>query len=335
MPAKKKNVKTMPRRAAAKPVVHPAVRVAPVAKTDSSRFALYIYWLIIVFFVGATFYVLGRGYSIMNPVVDNVEISERMDMSQLSEQERIEIATRHLNSGRDKLVAGQAADAITDLTVALEAAPFSAIAFVLRGEAYMQLADYERALADLNNALRLDPDSAIAFYDRAMLEIRQENFNAAVADLGLALEANQRRPSDILSNHDIFSRRAQIMLWNKDWHGAIADYTAAIGEMAGDFRDYAGRAEAYTAIGQFKLAANDYLVAIAIIADQVQNVSTDAARRELSTNAQLFFEKSAALHVMMGDTSAARVDLESATTLANALGDTDTVIRLQKLIAEL
>jgi len=45
-----------------------------------------------------------------------------------------------------------------------------------------------------------------------------------------------------------------------------------------------------------------------------------------------YFEKSAALHVQIGEMTAARTDLEAANTLANALNDEDARARIQGLL---
>jgi hypothetical protein len=48
-----------------------------------------------------------------------------------------------------------------------------------------------------------------------------------------------------------------------------------------------------------------------------------------------YFEKSAALNLQLGNKDAARIDLESAYSIAVALGDMDTSVRLSSLLEEL
>jgi hypothetical protein len=55
----------------------------------------------------------------------------------------------------------------------------------------------------------------------------------------------------------------------------------------------------------------------------------------MSSNAMSYFEKSAALNLQLGNMEASRSDLESALTIAAALNDSESVERLQGLIADM
>jgi len=353
--AKRAPVKSAPKAVAVKEIkeikIEPVKKPAPVAKpattalapkADNSRFALYVYWLIIVFFVGSTFYILGRGYSIIHPLPGNtntVEVTDVpvVDVSTLSDADRAAMASQYTQSGKSKLLSADPTGAITDLNVAIAAGPNAVDPYIYRGEAFMQNADYANAMNDLNTAIQLDAGNAVALFDRAILYVHLENFDAALVDLDAALNANNARPSDILTDHDIYSKRAQIMLWQKDFAGAITDYNAAI-DAAGsspNYLDFAGRAEAFTATGQFRNAADDYLSAITIISNTIGNVATNEQRNVMSRDALSYFQKSGALHVKLGDNSAAKTDLQAAQTLAATLGDNDTANKLQTLIDSL
>ncbi|MCL2017983.1 MAG: hypothetical protein FWG80_04415 [Alphaproteobacteria bacterium] len=322
-------------KASAKPVSG-AVQSAPAA-SDNSRFALYVYWIIILFFVSATCYIMGRSYSILNPnrKSDSVVAEAALiNVSGMSESQRADLFTEYASAGKRKLLDGNATGAILDLTVAIEANPKIADVYVYRGESYMQVADYTRAMFDLNKAIELDSSNSIAYYDRAMLNMRLENLEKALEDLNSALEANANRPSEILSNHDIYAKRAQLLLWARQFNSAVNDYTAAINASANRQNpdDYAGRAEAWTMLSEFRHAASDYLSAISLISEQIHLVDTSEEREKMSRAAMSYFEKSAALNVKMGDMNAARTDLEAAHSLAATLGDNDTANRLQSLI---
>jgi len=314
----------------------PAERAMPAA--DGSRFTLYVYWIIILFFVSATFYILGRSYSIIHQKpVQEVAGASLVNMAGMTQQQRDNMHAEFSANGKRKLLEGNATGAILDLTVAIEANPNVADTFVYRGEAYMQVADYTRAMADFDRAIELDPRHVVAHYDRAMLNMRLENLEPALIDLNIALESNLARPSDILGNHDIYSRRAQLLLWERQFQAAVNDYTAAINASGNNPRpdDFAGRAEAWTGLSEFRHATQDYLSAIALISEKIQDVDTVEERERMSRAAMSYFEKSAALNVTMGDLESARVDLEAAHTLAAALGDNDTASRIQSLIFDL
>ena len=136
---------------------------------------------------------------------------------------------------------------------------------------------------------------------------------------------------------DLYAKRGQLNLWPTNWEGAVADYTNSLARPEGSVNPsvYAERAEAYTALGNYAGAIEDYQSAIRVISEQIQGAPTMEERELLSSNAMSYFEKSAALNLNLGNVDAARSDLESAYTIGVALKDTETVERLQCLIAEL
>ena len=310
----------------------PAVRATKNASAKSSyspwSISIYVYWFIILFFIAATFYILGRSHSTcIDTATNNVEITEEALLQPVD----------YYTNARDKLLAGNTTDAIADLTTAIDAGNATADMYVLRGEAYMQNADYRNALMDFNSALEIDQVNAVAYYDRALLNIRLEDYNTALSDINNALAAQTAKPSDVLQLRDLYAKRGQLNLWLKNWQGAVADYTNSLARPEGtvDHTAYANRAEAYTQMGNYADAINDYATAIRIISEQIQGATTDAARENLSSSAMTYFEKSAALNLANGNTVAARSDLDSAYTIAAALMDTASMDRIQNMINEL
>lgn len=313
-------------------------KTAPVAATSRRADAkpcfnpwslsIYVYWFIILFFIAATFYILGRTHGNVNaPANSNVEITE----------EALLQSNDYYNSGKTKLLAGNIADAITDLTAAIDAGGADTDAYILRGEAYMQSGDYRNALDDFNTAIERDPVSSVAYYDRALLNMRLEDYSAALNDINNALAARASNPNDILQLRDLYAKRGQLNLWLKNWEGAIADYTNSLARPDGVVSPsvYAERAEAYTAVGNYAAAINDYTSAVRVISEQIQGATSMEERESLSARAMDYFEKSAALNLNLGNEDSARSDLESARTIGAALNDMETVERLQGLINEL
>lgn len=304
----------------------PMARVAaPVAKPKSNNGwsgAIYVYWFIILFFIAATFYILGRSHNAV--VMNNATIAE----------EQLLQANDYLSSGQEKLVAGDIDGAIAELTTSIESGNIDA--YVARGEAYMQSGDLRNALDDFNNAIANDGTNALAYYDRALLAMRMEDYESALNDINnaLALSANGNSP---LQERDLYAKRGQLNLWLKNWEGAIADYTNSLARPDGIVSPnvYAERAEAYTAMGNYAEAINDYLSALRVITEQIQGVTTIEQNESLSADAVQYLEKSAALNVNLGNTVAAISNLQDAIKIANALNDTDTVTRLQTLVGQL
>ncbi|MBE6461311.1 MAG: tetratricopeptide repeat protein [Alphaproteobacteria bacterium] len=317
----KKSVKVRP--VASKPTVKTVTKKTCVSPWSLS---IYVYWFVILFFIAATFYILGRTHN-AQPEVANVEITEEILLQ----------AGDYYESGKTKLLAGNVDEALADLTAAIDAGAASVDTYVLRGEAFMQAGNYRDALADFNTALSKDPSSAVAYYDRSLLHARLEDYAAALNDINNALAANVSNPSSALQMRDLYAKRGQINLWTKNWEGAVADYTNSLARPEGIVSPevYAERAEAYTAMGNYDDAVKDYASAIRVISEQIQGLPTKAERESLSSRAMNYFEKSAALNLQQGLTEAARTDLESAYTIAIALKDSESISRLKALITEL
>ena len=318
-----KNTKATKKAPTAKPVAKVVAK-----KTCSSAWSLsiYVYWFIILFFIAATFYILGRSHNaIYTP-----------STTQISEEQLLQ-ANDYYENGKTKLLAGNIDEALVDLTTAINSGVASIDTYILRGEAYMQSGDYRNAKADFDAALEKDAQNAVAFYDRALLNIRLEDYNAALADINNAMAANTTNPTPVLQLRDLYAKRGQLNLWLKNWEGAIADYTNSLARPEGVVNPsvYAERAEAYTAVGNYADAINDYSAAVRVISEQIQGAPTMQEREILSTNAMGYFEKSAALNVNLGNMDAAKSDLESARTIGAALGDAETVERLDKLLSDI
>lgn len=288
--------------------------------------SIYVYWFIILFFIAATFYILGRSHN-SQPSIDDIEITEEVLLQ----------AGDYFDSGKEKLLAGNIDDAISDLTTAIEAGVASVDTYILRGEAYMQSGNYRDALSDFNTVLTKDPINPVAYYDRYLLDIRLEDYNAAINDINNALAANASNPSSALQMRDLYAKRGQLNLWMKNWEGAIADYTNSLALPEGEISPtvYAERAEAYTALGKYADAVSDYSSAVRVISEQIQGAASMDVRESMSSNAMSYFEKSAALNLKLGNIEAARTDLEAALSIAIALNNEETMERLKSLVADL
>lgn len=314
--------------------VRPVVSKATVKEVKANKakpcfspwsLSIYIYWFIILFFIAATFYILGRSHNGVQ--TSNIQITEEALMQ----------ANDYYESGKTKLLAGNIDEAIADLTASIDAGVAAVDSYILRGEAYLQSGNYRNAMEDFNTALLKDPTNAVAYYDRSLLNTRLEDYAAAMNDINNAMAANVTHPTQFLQMRDLYAKRGQLNLWTKNWEGAIADYTNSLARPEGSVNPnvYAERAEAYTAIGDFANAVNDYSSAVRVISEQIQGAPTPEERESLSSRAMNYFEKSAALNLQLNNADAARIDLESAYTIAVALNDTETAGRLMGLIDSL
>lgn len=290
---------------------------------SSWSWTIYVYWFIILFFIAATFYILGRSHEFLHPAPNRVSLVE----------EKLMQHTDYINAAKEKLVAGNMEEAISDMNAAIDANATSD-SYALRGEIYLQLGEYGKALDDFNSAIKIDGMNPVAFYDRALLNMRLENYDAALNDINNALAAQSMKPSDVLSMRNLYAKRGQLNLWLKNWQGAVADYTNSLARDEGSVSAavYADRAEAYTALGDYQSAINDYTSAIRVISEQIQAAPNQETREAQSSDAMSYFEKSAALNLNLGNVDAARSDLESAFAIAVALDDEESANRIQNLI---
>lgn len=308
------------------------VNIKTAARTraaSSWSISIYVYWFIILFFIAATFYILGRGHlnnKTTTPANDDVVVEEQL-MG----------AADYYTHGKSEILAGNIDAAVNDLNAAIAADANMVDAYILRGEIAMQNGNYTAAMNDFNAVLNIDAMNSIAYYDRALLNTRLEDFASAMNDINNALAAYATNPNDVLQLRDLYAKRGQLNLWAKNWEGAIADYTNSLARPEGTVNPsvYAERAEAYTATGRYAEAINDYTSAIRVISEQIQGATTMEQKEDLSMRAMNYFEKSAALNLNIGNSTAAKTDLESAYAIATSLNDADTADRLQKLIEAL
>ena len=112
--------------------------------------AIYVYWFIILFFIAATFYIIGRGHEFLKPTSRNVVVSEEALMHPQD----------YVDAAKEKIIAGDIEAAIVDLDAAV-GSNANASVYTLRGEAYMQMGDYQKALSEVNKLKDKDKKYAL------------------------------------------------------------------------------------------------------------------------------------------------------------------------------
>lgn len=304
-----------------------AVKTSERVNNSGWSLSIYVYWFIILFFIAATFYILGRSHNTNNVKSSDTEIVEETLMR----------ANDYYIRGKSEILSGNINDAIADLTTAIETDKNAIDAYILRGEAYMQIGNYQNAMADFDAALEIDNKNSIAYYDRSLLNARLEDYTSAMNDINNALAAYASNPNEVLQLRDLYAKRGQLNLWLKNWEGAVADYKNSLARPEGVVSPsvYAERAEAYTALGEYQEAINDYTSAIRVISEQIQGAASADQKEDLSNRAMTYFEKSAALNLNLGNVASARSDLEAAISIASSLNDTETIERFKKLLSEI
>ncbi len=83
---------------------------------------------------------------------------------------------------------GDPAEAIRNLSKAIELDPAYRDAYLWRGRAYLDSNNLELAIIDLNRAVELDPKYTLAYLDRGIAYLNSDNLDQAIADFTRAAE---------------------------------------------------------------------------------------------------------------------------------------------------
>ena len=129
-----------------KPTSSAKKTVSVVTCSSVWSWSIYAYWFIILFFIASTFYILGRSHEFIHPR-SNVTVTEEALMQPES----------YIESAKVKLIAGDMDAAIADLNAAIDTNA-SSNTYALRGEAYMQIGNYQKALSDFDSAIQILED---------------------------------------------------------------------------------------------------------------------------------------------------------------------------------
>ncbi|MBD2414178.1 tetratricopeptide repeat protein [Nostoc calcicola FACHB-3891] len=147
--------------------------------------------------------------------------------------------------------------AIEDYNEAIKINPNFAKAYYNRGNAHYDLGEKQEAIEDYNQAIKLNSKYAEAYYQHGLLE--QDNQKAIdyfrqAAELFVAQG----------SQGDAKRSQGQVRSLLKDYQGAIAAYTEAIGLNSNDLKAYINRGVARGNLGEHQAAIADYNQAIKI-----------------------------------------------------------------------
>jgi TPR repeat len=96
-----------------------------------------------------------------------------------------------------------------------------AMAFSRRGQYYLQLGQYQRAIRDYDEAIRISPRFAAALNNRAVAYLMSGKPSQGMPDVQQALQIAPRVPH-------FWATRGQISQWLGDQPGALGDYDAAM-----------------------------------------------------------------------------------------------------------
>lgn len=148
-------------------------------------------------------------------------------------------------------------DGIRDLDEAIRLNPKNAEALVWRGFDWLLRDDLDKAISDLTEALQLNPKHAIAYSIRADCWNKTAEFEKAIADSSDAIRLQPK----FVPGHE---NRAIARVAKKDFRQAIIDCNEALVLEPKSGGLYGVRGTAYSGIGRYARAAEDFEKAIAL-----------------------------------------------------------------------
>jgi tetratricopeptide (TPR) repeat protein len=151
---------------------------------------------------------------------------------------------------KQQIVQTEQKNNIASLTDVIKGNPSDANALNLRGAAYGQAGEYERALADFNAALSINPQFPQAYANRALVYVRVKKLREAIADYDQALSIDPNYAAAYVG-------RGNIHRLQKNHPVAIADFTRAI-EIDPDPVAHFNRGLSRQAVGQHAQAIDDF-----------------------------------------------------------------------------
>jgi tetratricopeptide (TPR) repeat protein len=113
------------------------------------------------------------------------------------------------------------ANTVESLSDMIARSPKFAAAYIRRSIAYIEKADFDRALADCDQAIRLDANNAEAYKERSIVWDKKGNLDRAIDDSEQVIRLN-------LIDAAGYNNRGYFRYKKGDLDGAMADYDSAI-----------------------------------------------------------------------------------------------------------
>lgn len=144
---------------------------------------------------------------------------------------------------------------IASISAVLAKNPRDANALNLRGTAFGQSGEYEKALLDFSTAIQINPQFYQAYNNRALIFLRVGRFDAAMNDYNQALAI---KPDYAAA----YAGRGNVYKEIKNFPMAIADFAKAIELKPDDPAPYFNRGLVYQAMNEHRSALDDLTIAI-------------------------------------------------------------------------
>ena len=131
------------------------------------------------------------------------------------------------------------------------------LVYIIRGQANLELGQYDQAISEFTKALKIDPRNALAYSSRGLAYELKGQYDQAISDYTKAIEIDPRDALTYRGRGDAYGEKGQ-------YDQAISDYNKAIEIDPRDALTYGCRGDAYRKKGQYDQAISDYNKAIEI-----------------------------------------------------------------------
>ncbi len=156
---------------------------------------------------------------------------------------------------------GNHKEAIAIYEQVLEMKPDSALAYLGRGTAYLELGENKKAATDIGESINLDGDVPESYYLRAEAFYRLADYERAMEDLDLLVKADPERP-------EAHWKRGLCLQKMRHFVDAVEDFSKVI-DAGFNLKDaYMHRADCYESLTKDKEALSDRQAALSIAQTQ-------------------------------------------------------------------
>ncbi len=146
-------------------------------------------------------------------------------------------------------------ETIRDFSLLIEMNPDFYGAYLGRGVAWFQLAEYDSALVDFNKMIELYPDDPDFYYFRAIVLAEMGHFEQSIEDFTNVVEKSDDPVDGLVNRGNCYSDLGMYLR-------AIEDYSLAISKAPDDADIYYNRGATYADMGNLPLAIEDFTTAI-------------------------------------------------------------------------
>ena len=203
----------------------------------------------------------GRRFDGLGRQADTIPLSPHPVLAHFAAEAAVEEATPddldHFSLGVFALGAGRFAEALEELSIAVEENPEDVEAYQQRTMAYLGLDCVEEALTDAQKAVALAPEDVESYFVHGKALMRNGLYDLAMADFDVVIDDNDEHASGGNRLAEAYYQRGLAWAIQKDMAAAIRDFSRAILQAPYRAEVYEARAAAYEFVGMTAKAQRD------------------------------------------------------------------------------